>query len=210
MVIEDKKLKIGLIGGGNVGGTLARRFLELGLEVRVGVPDPTDEKYRDLPAAEPAEAARFGDVVILATPWSQAESALRAVSTEIEGKILVDATNPIAADFSGLTVGHTNSGGQLVSGWAPKSTVVKAFNTIGFNVMASPNLNGQPTTLLIAGDDDDAKETVASLARAIGFSPLDVGGLKHAALTEASAWLWISLTNKLGRRFAFNLNLAEG
>lgn len=199
-------LKVGLIGGGNVGGTLARRFLEAGLGALVGVPDPSNEKYAPLPTASPNEAAKFGDVVILATPWAFTAAAVRDIVSELEGKTLIDATNPIAEDFSGLTVGHSHSGAKIIADLAPKAKVVKAFNTIGFNIMANPMLNGAPTTLLIAGDDADAKAQVAHLAELIGFAPLDVGGLAKATLTEAAAWLWIGLTRTLGRNFVFNLN----
>jgi predicted dinucleotide-binding enzyme len=75
--------------------------------------------------------------------------------------------------------------------------------------MASPVLNGQPSTLLIAGDDESAKVVVADLAMKIFFAPLHVGGIKNAALTEAAVWLWIYLTQKLGRFFAFILSRLE-
>ncbi len=201
-----RSLRIGTIGGGHVGGTLARALLAAGYEVRVGVPDPSQDKYKELSAVTPREAAAFGQVVILATPWSMTEAAIQSVAPELTGKILIDTTNPIAPDFSGLTVGHKQSGGQLVAGWASKARVVKAFNTIGANVMANPQLNGQPTTLLVAGDDTAAKDTVLLMAQDIGFAPLDVGGIDKSSLTEATAWLWITLASKLGREFCFNLN----
>lgn len=196
--------KVGIIGGGNVGGTLARRLLSKGADVLVGVPETGDSKYEGLPVVAPLHAAVHGDVVILALPWGAAESALKAVMPALTGKTLVDAMNPIAADFSGLTHGHQDSGAQQVARWVPEANVVKAFNTVGFNIMADPILKGIPTTLLIAGDSAEAKTDVMNLARAIDFAPLDVGGLDRAPLLEASAWLWITLSRTLGREYVFN------
>ena len=141
----------------------------------------------------------------MATPWSVAESLVTTLQEELAGKILVDATNPIAPDFSGLLFGHKDSGGQVVARLAPGAKVVKGFNTVGFNIMADPSINGEPATLLLAGDDLQAKETVAILAKRIGFAPVDIGPISNASLVEASAWLWISLSQKIGRDFAFIL-----
>lgn len=197
---------LGIIGGGNVGGTLAKRFAAEGLNVLVGVPNPEDPKYGEMRTMLPKEAAMEAEVLILATPWMATEAALREIEPAIEGKILIDATNPIAADFSGLTLSYKDSGGLQVARWAPKSRVVKAFNTIGFNIMADPLLDGVKTTLLIAGDDPKAKEVTEELAKLIGFSPLDVGGLSSSALSEITAWLWISLSRTVGREFVFNFH----
>lgn len=194
-------MKIGIIGGGMVGGTLARRFIDAGHDVKVGVPNPTDEKYKDLPAVSPQQAGTHGEIVFLATPWSATEAAVTAVKNELNGKVVVDCTNAIKPDFAGLIFGVQDSAGQHVSGWLPGSKVVKAFNTIGFNIVADP----QEATLLIAGDDDTAKGTVIELAMEIGFDPVDVGPLSLAAYTEAQAWLWITLAMKQGRDFTFNI-----
>lgn len=198
--------KLAIIGGGNVGGTLAKRFLSEGLEVIVGVPDPTDPRYQGLSVSSPIDAASQGDSVLLATPWAFTESAIADILPAIEGKCLIDATNPIAPDFSGLTHAYKDSGGLQVARWAPKSNVVKAFNTIGFNIMASPVIAGVPTTLMVAGDQEDSKLTVMELAKLIGFAPLDAGPLERSSLTEAMAWLWISLSRTIGRDFAFNFH----
>lgn len=196
--------KLAIIGGGNVGGTLARRFLDAGLNVAVGVPNPEDSRYVGLPVCSPKEAAHNAEATILATPWGVTQVAVEAILPLIQGKVLIDATNPIAPDFSGLTHSYKDSGGLQVARWAPGAHVVKAFNTIGFNIMANPVLAGVPSTLFVAGDDRDAKALAMELARMIDFAPLDVGSLERSSLTEAVAWLWISLARGMGRDFVFN------
>lgn len=194
-------MNIGIIGGGNVGGTLCTQFQGAGHEVKVGVPDTGEAKYAALPATTPEEAASFGEVVFFATPWSATESAASTLKPQLGGKAVVDCTNPINADFSGLLYGHNDSAGQHIARLLPNSHVVKAFNTIGFNIMASP----AGATLLVAGDDAAAKTTVMQLGREIGFDPVDVGGISMAAYTEAFAWVWITLAVKNGRDFSFNI-----
>src|SRR5262245_16546512 len=110
-------MRIGIIGAGSVGGTLGRRWGEYGHEVFFGVRDPADPKVRELiakcgrsaRAGGVGEVAGFGTVVVLATPWSAAERALRSAG-DLSGRTLLDCTNPLTADLSGLTVGLTKIG----------------------------------------------------------------------------------------------------
>jgi predicted dinucleotide-binding enzyme len=203
-------VKIGIIGGGNVGGTLYQRFKQAGHDVRVGVPDASAVKYESIDALSPEQAAQHGEVVFFAIPWSAMESAVTQLEKDLVGKIVVDSTNPIAPDFSGLLLGHTTSAGQTVAAWLPKSKVVKAFNTLGFNIIANPDFGETGATLVIAGDDQDAKSIVSGLATDIGFSPVEVGPIARAAQTEALAWLWIQTSIRIGREFNFNLITRPG
>jgi predicted dinucleotide-binding enzyme len=110
-------MRIGIIGAGNVGGTLGRAWAANGHEVRFGVPNPTAPKIADLlkatggkaTAGSVAEAAAHGEVVVLATPWAATENAVRQAGN-LDGKIILDCTNPLKDDLSGLTIGHTTSG----------------------------------------------------------------------------------------------------
>ncbi len=196
-------MRISVIGSGNVGGALSRRLIDAGHEVIVGVRDPLDPKHEALPVATAEDAARFGDVVFLAVPWKSTEQICESLAEILQGKVMVDCTNPIAADFSGLELGHRDSGGEQVGRWLPGSKVVKAFNTIGFGIMENPDFHGTPAMLTIAGDDAGAKSIVSQLATDIGFAPIDVGPLARSVQTEALAWLWISLSIRDGRNFAF-------
>src|SRR5580658_654026 len=116
-------MEIAIIGAGNVGAALGGRLTQKGHRIRYGVPNPADEKYAALESGAsstvttPAEAAKPAGVVLLATPWGVTQQAIEALGSLV-GKILVDCTNPIRADFSGLEVGHTTSGAEIVAGWA--------------------------------------------------------------------------------------------
>ncbi len=149
-------MKIGTIGAGQVGGTLGRAWAAKGHQVVLGVRDPRGPKVQELVkatggtarAASPAEAAAHGEVVLLATPWAAARAALRGAG-DLTGKILVDATNPLQPDLSGLALGHTTSAGEEVARWAPGAKVVKAFNTLGAQHMANPRFGTQSASMLI-------------------------------------------------------------
>ncbi|WKW12091.1 NAD(P)-binding domain-containing protein [Pseudogemmatithrix spongiicola] len=162
-------MHIAILGAGKVGQTLGARFREVGHDVRYAVRNPADPKYAVLgAAARPvADAVRDAELVLLATPWSAAEAAIVGAGS-LAGKILVDATNPIGAGGV-LTHGRDDSGAEQVARWAPGARVVKAFNTIGREVMANATFQGRPAVLWLCGDDAAATRVVADLAAAIGF-----------------------------------------
>jgi predicted dinucleotide-binding enzyme len=205
-------MKIGIIGAGNVGGTLGQAWARKGHQVFYGVQRPQDDKARKLqeatgPGAQvgsPAEAAAFGAVVVLATPWAATEAAIRSAG-DLAGKIVVDCTNPLSADFRHLELGHTTSGAEQVASWAKGAKVFKAFNTTGFNIMANPVINGIRTVMFVCGDDEAAKPRVLQLASDVGFDAVDAGKLTQARLLEPWAMLWIALAfgTNAGRDFGF-------
>ena len=198
-------MKIGIIGAGNVGGALGKGWVAKGHEVKFGVPDPAASKVGALlvelgtqaTAGTPAEAAGFGDVVALAVPWQAAQDAVRGMGN-LAGKTLLDCTNPIKADFSGLEIGHTTSAGEMVAQWATGANVVKIFNTAGANIMADSKFASQLPAMFYCGDNADAKKVGAQLASELGFAPVDAGPLTQAPLLEAAAWLWITMALKYG------------
>lgn len=206
-------MKIAIIGAGNVGGALGRRWSALGHEIVFGVRDPAREKYRSLVSqtggrarlAGNAQACDQADAVLLATPWAATESAL-ADCRALDDRVLIDATNPLGADLR-LTIGLTDSGGEQVARWAPQARVVKAFNTTGFNVMEDPVIGGRHAAMFIAGDDPAAKSVVADLSTAIGFETVDAGALSSARMLEPLAQLWIHCAYRQGltRDYAFHL-----
>src|SRR5690242_5047650 len=122
-------MDIAIIGGGRVGGTLGRRWAEHGHGVIFGMRDPQSDKARALAASAPnarimsvPEAAASASLVVLATPWAGTRDALAAAG-DLAGKILVDCTNPLAPDLSGLLIGHTTSAAEQIAGWAPGAQV---------------------------------------------------------------------------------------
>lgn len=207
-------MNIGIIGAGNVGGTLGRRWAQKGHGVKFGVRDSSDPKLQELLAQSGAnatagtvgEAAAYGEIIVFATPWSAVQEAITSAG-DLTGKIVVDCTNPIKADFSGLEFGHTTSAGEQVAAWATGAKVVKCFNTTGANIMASPQFGDQSPAMFLCGDDTDAKAQVAQLAADLDFVPVDAGPLEQARLLEAMAWLWITMALKYGqgREMAFAL-----
>ncbi len=206
-------MQIGVIGAGNVGGTLGRGWARQGHAVMFGVQNPNDPKTAELSAQSGAqagtvaEAAAFAEVVALTVPWGAVPEVLRAVG-DLHGKILLDCTNPnFAADPNGPPSGHLNSGGEQVAAMAPGARVVKIFNTTGFENMAEPRYGEESVTMFYAGDDAEAKSVAAQLAQALGFEAVDVGPLTFAHHLEALAQLWGQLAygQQLGRGIAFLL-----
>lgn len=205
-------MKIAVIGVGNVGGTLAKQWARVGHTLFLGVRNPESNETQKLAneigsrasLCSPKEAAQKADVICLATPWPNTEVAIQSLG-DLKGKIVIDCTNPLKSDLSGLMVGHESSGGELVQSWAQGASVVKCFNTVGFNIMADPILDGHKITMYYCGDNQSAKEAVRQLVIDVGFEPLDAGPLSFARVLEPYALLWITSAYKfgLGRDFAF-------
>jgi predicted dinucleotide-binding enzyme len=207
-------MRIAVIGAGNVGGTLGRRWAELGHDVVFGLRNPQKgaagvKGGGELPSgasvASPSDAVRGADVVLLATPWAAVPDAIRELGT-IDGVILLDAVNPLGAGMK-LDVGpNGESGAERVQALAPRARVVKVFNTTGYNNMQNPAYGGESTAMFYAGDDADAKGVAATLAETLGFDAIDTGPLIRARELEHLALLWISLAfGGLGREIAFRL-----
>ena len=195
------KAPIAVIGTGSVGRTLARGWALAGHPIRFGSRDPDADRVRQMVnqlgpgvRAEPAvEAAASAGIIVLAVPWSAACGTVSALGS-LADKILIDCTNPLRADLSGLEpLPEGSSGAEQVAGWAKGARVVKAFNTVGFKVMAQPALKSGPAAMPICGNDPIALVEVAELARELGFAPLDAGLLASAGLLESLALLWIRL-----------------
>lgn len=208
-------MKLAIIGAGSVGGTLGTAWAQkAGHDICFGVNNPTSEKTQALlrtlggkaRAGTAAEAAGFGEIIVLATPWNAAEAAIRAMG-DLNGRIVLDATNPLTMgpDGLGLEIGHSMSAGEKVQGWAKGASVFKTLNTTGYGNMADPIFRGVKSVMFVAGDDAAAKPKVIELVAALGFEVVDAGPLRNARLLEAHAMLWIELALKrgLGRDWAF-------
>jgi 8-hydroxy-5-deazaflavin:NADPH oxidoreductase len=208
-------MKIAIIGAGNVGGTLGAAWAQkAGHEIFFGVRNPAAEKTQALVAkidakaraGAPAEAAAVADFIVLTTPWPQTEAAIRSMGN-VNGKIILDATNPLARGPDGISleIGHSTSAGEKVQGWAKGASVFKTLNTTGFGNMANPIFNGVKSVMFVAGDDAANKPKVMAVVGELGFDVVDAGPLRNARLLEAHALLWIdlSLARGLGRDWAF-------
>jgi 8-hydroxy-5-deazaflavin:NADPH oxidoreductase len=186
---------IAIIGTGNVGQALGASFVRAGHAVTLAAQD-ADKTTRvagtvgaDV-AASPAAAAAGADIVVIAVPWGPASGVAREIAGSVAGKVVVDATNPINADFTGLA---SDNGAQQLAALLPGARVVKAFNTLFASVQANPDAHGTTVDGLFATDDDAARATAAELIASIGLRPVHVGPLAAARELEALAWLNIRL-----------------
>jgi predicted dinucleotide-binding enzyme len=204
------KLKIGVLGSGDVGRVLGSGFAALGHDVKLGSRDPKSEKVAawvektgaHASAGTFAEAAAFGDALILATLWSGTESALQLAGADnLAGKPLMDATNPLAFSGKGpptLAIGHTDSAGEQVQRWAPKANVVKCFNIVGNPHMVNPTFPVGAPDMFICGDDEGAKSSVTALCKELGWPTIDMGGIEASRLLEPLALIWIQYYFRTG------------
>jgi predicted dinucleotide-binding enzyme len=204
-------MQIAVIGMGNVGTALGRRWTEAGHDVTFCVRDPDDAQKRaaveDMKASiDSVQSAAKAEVILLAVPWRAASDALKAAG-DLSGKVLLDCTNPVDADFTHLTIGHTTSAGEEVARLVPQARVVKIFNTNGAKNMADPDYGGHKVSMLYAGNDADANRLAAQLAAEIGFEPIELGPLEYSRLLEPLAMTWIVLARHrgLGRDFALDV-----
>jgi predicted dinucleotide-binding enzyme len=183
-------MRIGIIGAGRIGGNAGRLFARAGHEVLFSFSrDPA--KLRDLAAqvggkaGTPAEAAAFGDVVMLAVPWEMIDEALTEAGS-LAGKIVIDTTNQYGArGLAELPAGRTAAevNAERLVGARP----VKAFNTLtaGFQAAAAHRPVGQRVAMFLGGEDEQARQVVAGLIRDAGFEPADVGGWREVRIMEA-------------------------
>lgn len=190
-------MNIAIIGSGMIGGTLARHLIAAGHTVALANsrgPESLGLLAQELGVAllpmDKDAAASFGELVILATPWRQNE-ALPAVDS-VKGKIVIDAMNPYAPDFTLYALDKPSS--VLTAERLPRARLVKAFNTIWFKHLQEEGRPDKPVeerrVIPISGDDAEAKRVVARLVEQIGFGPLDIGSLADSRRQEPNQPLY--------------------
>jgi NADPH-dependent F420 reductase len=192
-------MNILVLGAGSMGSAFVKQLTRAGHQVAVTARNL--EKAQALAAAYPgtkavatANAAAQAEVVVLATGYGDAVSALQSVG-DLTGKVVIDITNPMTADFMALTLGHSTSAAEEIAKAVPQASVVKAFNTLFAQVLAEgADLgNGQTATVFVASDSERARQTASTLAQSMGFNAVDAGGLKNARYLEPLAGLNIYL-----------------
>jgi NADPH-dependent F420 reductase len=188
---------IAIIGTGNVGSALGRRFAELGHQVVYGSREPgradverlVEATAHGARAATPEAAAQAADVVVLAVPWDVVEDLTRSLG-DLSRKIIIDPTNPRRIAPDGLRdYAFDGSNAERIQAVAPHAHVVKAFSTLAAETMLDPAVASSPVSVPIAGDDAEAKKVVAALVAGIGLEPVDVGPLRYAHVIEGLHYL---------------------
>ena len=186
-------MRIGVLGTGTVGRTIAARLEELGHDVRAGSRGSGDY----------AEAAEHGELVFNCTAGAGAVDAVTEAAAGLEGKVLVDVSNPLRFDGDGpaLFTGIDDSLGEQVQRAVPGARVVKALNTVNADVMVHPEIVPGEHVLFVCGDDADAKATVTELLGGFGWPAgrvVDAGGISAARATEAYLLIWLKLMGWVG------------
>ncbi len=205
-------MKIGIIGAGDVGGTLGKIWRQRNHEVMFGVRNLQSQNVQTLAQMDKSlrfgdinEAVAFGDVILFAIPWTSVEETVHR-SGNLSGKIVIDPTNPLTPDLKQLALKDT-SVAERIADLAKGAKVVKAFNTIGAKTLNNLIFGSERADLFICGDDTLSKRVVGELATDIGFDVVDVGSLANARMLENLALLWIELAlrQQLGPNIAFKL-----
>lgn len=185
-------MKIAILGFGNVGKQFANLFSKAGHEIVLGLRSVPNQEL-PYPSMTFKEAAEVADIVAIAIPFTACADVLPELAEVTTGKIVIDSTNPLNTDWSPKLLGQENSASEEISRLLPEAYVVKAFNTIFADVMNEPVRDGQPITAFIAGDNNEAKQKIATLANDIGYAPIDTGGLYTARYLESMAHLNIQI-----------------
>ena len=193
-------MNIGIIGNGNVGIAIGMGLSQKGHEVKFGHRDPREPV---------ADAAKWGEVIVLAVPYESVMEAAKAIGTLADGKVLLDVTNAVGENMN-LAIGFSTSAAEELQKRLPKARVVKAFNTVFAANQSTGRVGAEQLTLFVAGDDAKAKQTVMQLGRDIGFDPVDAGPLRSARYLEPMALLLINLGYGLGMGTKIGYRLVKG
>ena len=193
-------MKIGIIGKGNVGTAIAAGLTRKGHEVKFGHRDPKEPV---------SEAAKWGEVIILAVPHGAAADTAKELGSAADGKTVIDVSNALN-ETGELAIGFTTSAAEEIQKLLPKARVVKAFNTVFAQNQSVGRIGSEKLTLFVAGDDAKAKQTVMQLGADIGFDPVDAGKLKAARYLEPMGMLMISLGYGLGMGTKIGYKLVKG
>ena len=181
-------MKIGIIGKGNVGSAIGKGLTRKGHQVKYGHRDPKEPVV---------DAAKWGEVIILAVPHEAVEDAVKEIGSVVDGKALLDVTNAVTENLD-LAIEGSSSAAEELQKLLPKAHVVKAFNTVFAVNQSTGKVGAEQLTLFVAGDDKKAKQTIMQLGKDIGFEPVDAGMIKSARYLEAMAALLMNLAFPLG------------
>jgi predicted dinucleotide-binding enzyme len=205
-------MKIAFIGVGNVGAPLADSLQKLGHQVVIAARDPQSQTVQTalnlnpaLLVESPLDAVKSSDVVFLVTPFSAIESALTLLKSALSEKILVDCINPVDANLSHALQSRSSSS-KIIQQLVPDAYVVKAFTIYGYENFENsqyPGYGDLKPTMLIAGNNSDAKLVVADFCQQLGWEPIDTGNIDMSLHLEHMALLWIKMARVQGKGAGF-------
>jgi 8-hydroxy-5-deazaflavin:NADPH oxidoreductase len=204
---------ISIIGLGNMASALADRALAAGNAVEIIGRDPA--KAQELAAAlggatvGTAGTAPAGDIVILAVPYASAAAVVSEYGDVLDGKVIIDITNPVTSDLTGFVTPEGSSGAQEIAKAAPAGAhIVKAFNTLFSNVLKVGSAEGRPLDVFVAGDDAQAKAHVSTFIESLGLHPMDAGPLPMARALENAGLLELALMTQCIKHTNFAMGVS--
>ena len=211
---HHEPVNVTIIGTGNMARGIGRRLLAGGHRFTVlgKEREAAEAVVEELDAGGSAQAGRFGDqiadeVVVLAVYYPDATAAVEHYGDALGGKVVVDISNPVNETYDDLVTPPDGSAAQELAARASGARVVKAFNTTFANTLSSGEVAGQPLDVFMAGDDDDAKATLAALIQDGGMRPVDAGPLRRARELEAAGLLQMSVQSTLGTGYKSALKI---
>lgn len=200
-------MRITILGAGNIGLAAGTKWKAKGHDITFGVRDTQSQKAWNAmnigaKVTTFQEAVENAEVVLVAIPFGVADEVIKSIDVEWEGKIIIDATNPVSVSTEPF-----ESAAEAISAWTGNGEVVKAFNTTGVSNLINPVYDGKAIETFICGEDIAAKQIVSVLAEDLGFRVTDIGGIENAVMLENLAKLWVTMAYKLGKgpNFAFTI-----
>jgi predicted dinucleotide-binding enzyme len=207
-------MNVTIIGTGNMARGIGSRLLAGGHDVTVlgKTVEDAEAVVADIGGDGSARAGRSGDVIaddvaVLAVYYPDARTFVEQQADALSGKVLIDITNPVNETLDGLVTPPDSSAAQELAALAPGARVVKAFNTTFAGTLIAGEVSGTPLDVFVAGDDDDAKATVAGLVKDGGLTAIDAGPLKRARELEAAGLLHMAIQGPLGTGFGSALKV---
>jgi predicted dinucleotide-binding enzyme len=199
-------MKITILGAGNIGGTLGKKWLASGREVVFGVRDVKSpnllqslETAKGAVVASIAEAIAGADVILFSTPWATVPEIAAANTKGLDGKIIIDATN----NFAGPVINNLST----LEKAAPNAKIYRAFNSLGWNLLANPTVNTEQLDMFYTGPDGETKAVIEKLIAEIGLRPIRVGNNDRITLVDNMGALWANMVYQQGwsRQTAFKI-----
>jgi predicted dinucleotide-binding enzyme len=190
-------MKIAILGAGNIGGTLGGKWVKAGHTVCFGVRDPHSpktlaalEQTQGAKVLDVSTAIRESDVILFAVPWKTVPQIAQAYAADLNGKLLIDATN----NFGGPVINNLS----VLRDAAPEAKIYRAFNSLGWEVFANPVIDGQTADMFYSGPDGETKALIQKLIEEIGLPPIWVGENDRVHLVDNMGALWVNMVFQHG------------